>query len=426
MKLKLNLLTIAFICLFTFVASAETLPQLQKELLQSNPEIASAKNRYMAATKLPIQVGTLPDPMVSFTNFGVGHPFSGLNGSDFAYWGIGVTQELPYPGKLSLRSRIAQKGIDAAKQEVRLIEIRLLSELKASFAEFLYVHRAIEIAEKYRELLNQLTEITEARYRVGEGLQQDVLRAQLERSTVEEKLQLLRQELERQQAAINALLNRQLTASLKVEIPFPMSEFNVSLEKLEESLRRRSPEILTKVVQEEQKKLQLNLARKDLNPDFAASFQWQKTGSNFPDYYMTMFEIRIPLYYWRKQQPAIAQAALELKASENETKATVLKLQGELKQAYVTATTTANLMKLYNEGIVPQARLSLESATSAYQVGKIEFLSLLNNATTLLNYEGEFLRRAADHLKAVAKIEQLTGEFLRPQEMELVKEFENE
>lgn len=426
MKLKLKILTIAFICLFTSVASAETLPQLQKELLQSNLEIAAAKNRYLAARKLPIQMGTLPDPTVSFTDFGVGHPFSGLNDSDFAYWGIGFTQELPFPGKLSLRSRIAQKGIDAAQQEVRLIEIRLLSELKASFAEHLYLQRAMEIAEKYRDLLNYLTEITEVRYRVGEGLQQDVLRAQLERSTVEEKLQLLRQELESQQAAVNALLNRQVSASLKVEGPFPTDGFDVSLDKLEERLRIRSPEVLTKVAEEEQKQLQLNLAKKDLNPDFAASFQWQKTGSNFPDYYMTMFEVRIPLYYWRKQQPAIAQATLELKASENETKATVLKLQSELKQAYVTATTAATLMKLYNEGIVPQARLSLESATAAYQVGKIEFISLLNNATTLLNYESEFLRRSADHLKAVARIEQLTGELLQPQEIQLVKEFENE
>jgi len=418
-----KLLWILFIFL-PLALGAETLLELQKELLRNNPEISAARNRYLAVTKVAIQEGTLPDPAISFTDFGVGHPFSTLNASDFAYRGIGVSQDFPFPGKLSLRSQVAKKSAEAAQQELRATEIRLLSELKTSVVEQFYLQRALEIQAKYRELLDHLIETSEARYRVGEGLQQDVLRAMVERSSIEEKLLLLRQDLERESSAINALLSRDVSAPLKAEGDFPALRPVPEFEALVQKLSEQAPEVVVRRKQEEQSQLQLRLAKKERYPDFTTTFQWQKTGSEFPDYYMTMVEARIPLYFWRKQKSAIAQAQLELKAIQDQTKATLLRLLNELKQAYVTATTTATLTKLYNEGIVPQSRLSLESALSAYQVGKIEFVSVLNNATTLLNYENESLRRSADHGKAIARIEQVTGTLLDPQESAMIKELE--
>ncbi|MCI0415028.1 TolC family protein [bacterium] len=404
-------------------AHAETLLELQRELVRNNPEILAAKNRYLAATKVPIQEGTLPDPMISFTDFGVGRPFfTALNESDFAYRGFGISQDLPFPGKLNLRSQIANKKAEAAEQELRLTTIRLLSQLKTEFVEYAYLQQAIAITEKYRVLVNHFTEISEAKYKVGEGVQSDILRAQLERSTLEEKMQLLYQDLESRRAAMNALLNRAIDGDLKTDETFLTPQFDVALEVLRKRLEERSPEILSKIVQQEQRALELKLANKEKYPDFSATFQWQKTGSEFPDYYMTMFEARIPLYYWRKQKPAIAQATLELQASKNEKEATLKKLNADLKAAYISATTTANLAKLYNEGIIPQSRISLESTLSAYQVGKVDFLTLLNSGTTLLNYESEFLRRVADHEKAVARIEEITGQLITPTGIELTTE----
>jgi len=424
-KTQLFILICSF-CLFAGSLASESLADLQQETLLKNPEIIAAKNRYLAATKLPIQEGTLPDPTVSFTDLGVGHPFSGLSDSDFAYLGIGVSQELPFPGKLSLRSRIADKKAQILRQEYRSTALRLLSELKSAFYEYVYQQQATQIAERYRELLRNFTDISQARYKVGQGLQQDVLRAQLEQSTIEEKLQLLEQDLQNSQANLNALLNRDVNAPLKVEEDFAPPAFAPSLQDLQQKLNLQSPEILSKLVQQEQKSLELGLARKDRYPDFAASFQWQKTGSEFPDYYMATIEARIPLYSWRKQKPAIAQATLELEASKKEIEAARKKLEGELKQAYITATTSANLVRLYNEGIVPQGRLSLQSAVSAYQVGKIDFLTMLNSATTVLNYESEYIRRIADHHKAVARIEQITGQLQETANSQFEKELGNE
>lgn len=407
---SLRILQITSILLvFGVTVHAESLKNLERELLENNPEIIAAKNRYLAATKVPIQEGALPDPMVSFTDFGVGHPLSRLNDSEFAYRGFGFSQDLPYPGKLSLRSKIASVKAETAEKEIRMASLRLLSEFRMAVADYLYTQRAMDITEEQQKFLAQISEIAQAKYRVGQGLQQDVLRSQVEQSMVAEKLEMFEEELGKQQAAINRLLNRDVSAAVQISDKLSATPLNLSLQDLEEKLKQNSPELQSKTKTEEQQRLQLQLAHKDLYPDFTASFQWEKTGSNFSDYYMATVEARIPLYFWRKQKPAIAQAELDLKASQKDTEATLRQLLADLQEQYVIATRTRNLLKLYNEGIIPQTRVSLESAFASYQVGKIDFLSLLNNATTLLNYQNEYERRVADHEKAIAQIQAITG-----------------
>jgi outer membrane protein TolC len=426
-KCSNTILILFALVLFTSGLQAEeTERDLLQALIKNNPEITATRYKYFAAAEIPVQEGAPPDPMVSFTDFGVGHPFSKLNDSDFAYKGIGVSQELPFPGKLSLRSKIADQGVLIAEQEYLATSIRLISELKSALAEYRYQSKAIENSEKYKELLAQLTEISETRYRIGEGLQQDVLRTQIERSILEEKLELLRKDRESQQAMLNALLNRDPQRPLEVHDKPTQTKVEFSLNDLQTRLQSVSPEFLIKSIAEKEKALQVDLAKKERYPDFTASFQWQKTGSDFPDYYMTAIEARIPLFRSKRQQPAIVQASLELKSSQKEKEATLRKLESQLKDAYLTLTTNERLLALYNEGIIPQTRTSLESSLSAYQVGKIDFLSVLNNASTLLNYETEHDRRLADYEKAIAQIEQITGSFLEPVPFELRKELKNE
>lgn len=426
MKALIRFLSLS-VALFLLSASAgaETLTGLEREMLRSNPAILAAKNRYLAATKLAIQERTLPDPVVSFTDFGVGHPFSTFNKNEFAYLGFGFSQELPFPGKLSLKEKLALKKAEAVRQELRVTAIRLRSELKMAYAETYYLQKAIEITEKNRDLLQELSKIAEARYRVGEGLQQDVLRSQVEITTIAGKLQILQQQSGSVRVSLNALLNRDLSTPLYAD-ELSMTPLESSLEDLEGSLRRNSPEVQNKITMQESSELALRLSQKERYPDFAANFQWQRTGSNFSDYYMTSIEARIPLYFWRKQKPAIAQAQLEVKASRNETESTIRRLLSELRVEHLSATTTAELLKLYNEGVLPQTRISLQSALTAYQVGKIDFLTMLNNAIALLNYESEYERQLADHEKAIARIEQLTGTLMQPDGIDLLKELEHE
>src|SRR5712672_1563283 len=117
-KLRRNNFYMLALALANLHADERTLkPQdLLDGLMQNNPEIQAARSRFEAATKRPSQAGTLPEPTASYTNFGVGHPFSRLNGSNFAYQGFGVSQDLPFPGKLALASEEAKREAEGIQQ----------------------------------------------------------------------------------------------------------------------------------------------------------------------------------------------------------------------------------------------------------------------------------------------------------------------
>src|SRR6266481_2774900 len=200
-------------CLFAFALASVRAEErtfgpkdLVSELLRHNPEIQAARFRFEAATKRPSQAGILPEPTASYTNFGVGHPFSRLNGSDFAYQGFGVSQEFPFPGKLALASEEAKREAEGIQQNYRAVVLDMTARLKVAYYEWLTVNKAIELTRKHSDLLSRFEEIARNRYTVGKGLQQDVLKAQLEVSTLEQQLAMLAEKRQRAEAEIASLL----------------------------------------------------------------------------------------------------------------------------------------------------------------------------------------------------------------------------
>src|ERR1700730_16737444 len=175
-------------------------------LIQNNPEIQAACSHFEAAIKRPSQAGTLPEPTARYTNFGVGHPFSRLNANEFAYQGFGVSQELPFPGKLALASEEAKREAEGVQQNYRAVVLDVTARLKVAYYEWLTANKAIELTRKHSDLLSRFEEIARNRYTVGKGLQQDVLKAQLEVSALQPQLEMLDEKRKRAEAEIASLL----------------------------------------------------------------------------------------------------------------------------------------------------------------------------------------------------------------------------
>ncbi len=386
-----------------------TLDELVTEALERNPEILAARRKFDAATKRPSQVSTLPEPKFSFTNFGVGHPASALNGSDFAYLGIGVSQEFPFPGKLSLMKAMARKEADSERQMVLDAELRVISRLKQAYFDLSYSHKAIEIVEKNRDLLDKFTKIAEAKYRVGSGIQQDVLKAQVEISTLMQRLEMLGQQRGSLEAFINSLLNRPVSMELGKPAQVNKSELNRPLDELLRLAQENAPRIRGRQEMLDSNAFALNLARKEYLPDFGASFQYQKTGSLYPDYYMATFEVKVPLYFWRKQRLGVEEAATRLVQTRHEYQMTSQEISFGVKDQFLMAKTSERLLAMYEQGVIPQAATSLESALAGYQTGKVDFLTLINNLTVLLNFEMDYYRELSNQQKAVARLEEFVG-----------------
>jgi outer membrane protein, heavy metal efflux system len=386
-----------------------TLDELVLEALEKNPEILAARRKFDAVTKRPSQVSTLPEPKFSFTNLGVGHPASALNGSDFAYVGVGVSQEFPFPGKLSLMKQVAKKEADSERQMVLETELRVVSRLKQAYYDLYYSHKAIEIVEKNRELLDKFTKIAEAKYRVGSGIQQDVLKAQVEISTLMQRLEMLGQQKASLSAFVNSLLDRPVSTELGTPAQVNKSQLNRPLEELLRVAQENAPRIRSRQEMLDSGAFALNLARKEYMPDFGGSFQYQKTGSLYPDYYMATLEVKVPLYFWRKQRLGVEEAATRLVEMRHEYRMTSQEISFGVKDQFLMAKTSERLLAMYEQGVIPQAAASLESALAGYQTGKVDFLTLINNLTVLLNFEMDYYRELSNQQKAVARLEEFVG-----------------
>jgi cobalt-zinc-cadmium efflux system outer membrane protein len=381
-------------------------------LMQNNPEIQAARSRFEAATKRPSQVGTRPEPTASYTNFGVGHPLSRLNGSDFAYQALSVSQDLPYPGKLALASEQAKREAESEQQNYRSVVLSVTARLKVAWYEWLAVQKAIELTSKGRDLLSRFEEIARNRYTVGKGLQQDVLKAQFEVSAVEQQFAMLDEKRQRAEAEIASLLALPAVV-LRASSEIQPSSFSLGLEEL---LRATgdSPAVLAQQKMVDASAVGINRSLKDFRPDFGVDLQWEHTGSNFPDYYMATVRVKIPIYYARKQRYALEESYSHLAEAKQNYRSAQQRAIFHVKDQYFSIQSSERILKLYKTTLLPQAQLTVDSAMAAYEVGTVDFLSLLTNLTNLITLERQYYDEVARHEEAIVSLEPIIGRELVP------------
>src|SRR5229473_938344 len=392
------------------------LQDLLAEAEKSNPQIQAARHGWESAKQVPSQVSTLPDPQFTAqqVNAGSPRPFAGYTNSDFAYFGLGVSQDFPYPGKLRLRGEMAKRDADAMQQQYESARRAVLAGVKTAYFQLSYLSKTLGILESDGLLLEQVESAADARYRSGMGNQRDLLQAQLEQTKLLREVTMHHLEVAKLQAQIKQLLNR-AQSSPDIE-PADLSEtpLEYSFEQLLSATKTQNPEISGAGKMVERQNLQVDLARKDFYPDFNLQYMWQRTDpTKFRAYYMLSFGIRVPIYRGRRQRPELAQAEAELNRSRSEYEAQSQHVAFELRTEYETAQKTAELLKVYREGLLPQARAEFQAAVAAYQNNRQDFQALLASFLDVLRLDEEYWQRAAEHETALARLEELTGLSLR-------------
>jgi len=379
-----------------------------REALEKNPEAQSAQHTINALQRRVPQVKALPDPMVSVGWAGNLAPFSVMQGDNSSYRGVTVSEQFPYPGKLKLRGEIASKEADAAQANYEAIRRRVTAEVRAAYFDYFYFDRAIQTTERNKELLEKLSKIAEARYRVGKAMQADVLRSQVEISMLIEKLTILEQQRETAQARLNAFMVRSPESPLPPSAEVEPATIRYSLDELYALAAANDTTVLLNKTMVEKGRLGVALAQREYRPDIGVSYMYQQR-SALPDMNGVTFSVNIPVFYKNKQRQGVAEASEDLMSAEKMRDNRLNEVRIELKQQYLGAKASERLLTLYSKGVVPQSSLALESSMASYQVGNVDFLSLLSNFTTLLNYETDYYRQLSDYQIALARIEVLTG-----------------
>ena len=396
--------------------SVTPLSELLAEAEENNPQIEAARRGWQAAKQVPTQVSTLPDPQFTLQHLSVGspRPFAGYTNSDFAYIGFGVTQDIPYPGKLKLRGEIAKREADVSQQQVESARRAVLAEVKASYFQLAYLSQTLAILQSDGELLKQIEQAANARYRSGMGRQQDLLQAQLQKTKLVREIAMHHLEVGKLQAQLKQFLNRAQDSPDIEPADLKESPLLQDYQELLRAAKAQNPELAASQKMIDKQSLQVDLARKDFYPDFNVQYMWQRTDpTQFRAYYMLSFGVRVPIYRSRKQKPELAQAQSEELRARSELEAQSQQVASELRAQYVVAQQTTELLKIHREGLAPQARSAFQSGLAAYQSNKQDFQPVLIAFLDVLHLDEEYWQNLAEYETAIARLEQITGLSLR-------------
>jgi cobalt-zinc-cadmium efflux system outer membrane protein len=389
------------------------LQQLIEQALENNPEIKAMQRRFDAMRARIPQAKALDEPMLSIGYMGNITPFQVQKGDPSSGRTISISQDLPFPGKRSLRGKVASSDADAEWWAFEQTRRNVVAEVKDAYFDLYYLTKAIGVVTKTKRLLEQFTKIAEVRYSVGKGIQQDVLKAQVEFSKLIEQETMLEQRKQVAEARLNSLLYREPESPVGIPEELKPRDFPYGLGQLNETAVANYPDLKAQRRKIQGAQYAIQLAKKEFYPDFSVAFTYVNRPA-MPEMYGVMVGIKLPVYYAQKQRPALTEANASFEAEKRSLENTTTLLMFKIRDKYLAETTAKRLLSLYSTTIVPQSSLSLESAIAGYEVGRIDFLTLLDNLVTLLNYELSYYEQLSNEEKAVAALEPLVGVTLRP------------
>jgi outer membrane protein TolC len=386
-----------------------SLNQLVAEALERNPEVLAAQKRYEAARQRPRVEGALPDPMVGvgWNSSGGPLPFQGVGKEPVANVGVMVTQEIPYPGKRNLRERMFSKEAEAEFQQYESTKLNVMSRVKQAFFRLQHTWSMRDVLERNRDLLAKLLKISEIRYSVGKAMQQDVLRTQTQLSTLETRMVQYERERRAREAEVNTLLNRPMDTPL-ARPEDPHAEPLVAPVEELYAAATDAPMLVREEKMIQRNELAVNMARKEYWPDFALTGGYYYMGA-MPPMYMFRADVKVPLYWFRKQRPGVTAETQSLEQAKRGYEASARGVQFRIKDDYLMAEASLKLMDLYGKTVIPQANLAFESALTSYESAVGGFNEVLMNAMTSAEYEMNYHEEMLNYHLALARLEEMTG-----------------
>ena len=392
-----------------------TLQTALKIAVLDNPNLAQMQMRSQAMAAIPSQLGSLPDPVISFNALNLPVNTFDLAQDNMTQLQGGISQDIPFPGKLALREQTAVYQAEAAVLDVTEVRWHLLRDVKKLWWTLFYIDRSLEIILANQELLRQFVKIARTKYEVGEGLQQDVLLAQLELSKLLDTDIRLKGARDISCAQLNALLDRSADQAIELDNEF----FGALPALLNQSSLFQQAEDSRAMLSAQRKtinaaQLRLDLAKKNYYPDFkVGAFYGGRSdtlsGQERADLLTLKLSMSVPIFAASKQRHAVDQRSSELMQQRYILRDQWNQVRTEISTAYSEFQQTKKQVVLFNSGIIPQARQTVASMLAGYQVNKVDFLNLVRSQITLYNYETQYWKALTQANQALAQLIAVVG-----------------
>jgi len=415
----------AYACVFilfsgSFVIAREpeslTPEEAVNSALLANPDLSAMKAMALAMAQIPVQKGALPDPQLSIRAANLPVDTFALDQEAMTQMQVAVSQALPFPGKLSLMERVAElesQGADFNYEQKRLL---LIQDVKTVWWNLFYLDRALETNRMNQGLFKQLNSIALTKYQVGNGLQQDVLMAQLELSKLLEQEITLTNMRRNEVVRLNIFMDR----STDNEIVLAKTENETIPDIPDTDLLLKEARISSPLIQDmntrlETAKAKVQLSEKNFYPDFmvGATYGYREgenpDGSDRADFATFSFTMSVPLFNQAAKRSAVSQHRQEvlqqsqsLRNTENNVEALVATALSDLEK-------TSKELTLLKSGIIPQARQTVDSMMAGYQVNKVDFLNLIRAQTALYDYETRYWKSFSSANQVLARLAAAIG-----------------
>jgi cobalt-zinc-cadmium efflux system outer membrane protein len=387
--------------------------RLVEDALQSNPEILAAKAKWEVYKEKVPQASALEDPMFGFGIINLPTNFS-FKEEDMTMKEFSLSQKFPFPGKRPLMREMAEKEAEAVSTEIQGKIHQVIKDVKTAYYDLSHVYRATEIIQRNKEILESFAKIAESRYSVGEGIQQDVIKAHVEVSKMVDELIMLGQKKRALEAKLNILLNRPPETQIGKPEEIIFRQFSFTIEELQKMAIEMNPTLKGMKKMIEMKQKAYDLAKREYYPDFNFKFAYGQRdngleGMKRRDMLTGMMEVNIPIFYRSKQDRKVAEVKADIQVAEAQYRAMKNEVLFMITDMASMVQRVERQLELYKTGIIPQASLQLNSAMSAYRVNKADFMTLLDSEMTLYKYELEYHQALTEYEKNVANLGAVIG-----------------
>ncbi|OGV74125.1 MAG: hypothetical protein A3K19_27065 [Lentisphaerae bacterium RIFOXYB12_FULL_65_16] len=371
-------------------------------LAAQNPEAEAALHRWRAATQKRPQAMTLPDPRVEATSFYV---------RDRDRYMLSVTQDIPYPGKLILAGRIADREAEIARLRYQAAIRDALSAAKEAYFELYYIDRAQAVTREIRDLYDRYAALAVGGNAVGRTNLPETFRAESQRAQLGYDLVLLEEMRRAESARLRAVLGLPATVAIGVteDVADPV-EIADPFDRLRELATLYNQDLAAAGVDVERAQAQRDLARRAPIPDLMIGTNYTRMVDGMEKDHTAGVTVGLTIPLWFGKYRAQNREAVEmLAAAQAEEDAQRLKVDADLASTYFSLSNSSRLVRLYHNTLLPQARQALQSAEELYRQGNASMAAVLETTATVHNFELARLRATADFYQNMARLERVLG-----------------
>jgi len=385
-----------------------------KDAVENNPKIKEAYNKWKAAEYKIKSVKSLDDPMASYGYFGEeGQTKVGPQEQKY-----GVSQKIPFPGKLNLKGKAQAKHAQMFKERYEATKNEITKNVKFSYYDLFWVDQAVEINEEEKAILEKIEKVAQRKYESNLVGQQDVIKVQIELSKIIKKLFLLRQNRKSLAVKLNSLLNRPQDTKVQRVVGVDHKSFKYELDEILDISQNSRQELIAANYSIEKFQFEKSLAKMAYLPDFTLGAEYTEIGggtttlsNDGDDAWLGKVSVNVPIWFG-KINAQVKEKEAQLEAAKKNREDVENRVNFEAQDLYFKITAYKDIVLLYETALLPQAQQAFDSSQIGFETGSITFLDWLDTERTYLQTRLAYYKAITDYHKSIAYLERIIGEEL--------------